>query len=155
MRRNTGPEGHRAPRRRPVVLPADACPSCGTLMRERRGRLRLPVNGEEIRVPDATHLSCPKCREVVLRWADARRLRERAVEIYRDTYRLLSADEIRAIRERLGFTQRALARLLRLGDNTISRWESGRNVQTAAMDVLLRLIRDLPGSVRYLRKHAA
>jgi hypothetical protein len=29
------------------------------------------------------------------------------------------------------------------------------NVQTAAMDILLRLIRDLPGSVSYLRKLAA
>jgi DNA-binding transcriptional regulator YiaG len=43
-------------------------------------------------------------------------------------------------------------RLLRLGGNTVSRWEAGRNVQSAAMDVLLRLIRDLPGSVEYLRR---
>jgi len=28
-------------------------------------------------------------------------------------------------------------------------------VQTAAMDILLRLIRDLPGSIDYLRAHAA
>jgi DNA-binding transcriptional regulator YiaG len=42
-----------------------------------------------------------------------------------------------------------------LGANTVSRWESGRNVQTAAMDILLRLIRDLPGSIEYLRGHAA
>jgi DNA-binding transcriptional regulator YiaG len=48
-----------------------------------------------------------------------------------------------------------LARLLHLGANTVSRWESGRNVQTAAMDVLIRLIRDLPGSMEYLRRHAA
>ncbi len=42
-----------------------------------------------------------------------------------------------------------------LGANTVSRWESGRNVQTAAMDMLLRLIRDLPGSIEYLRARAA
>jgi len=48
-----------------------------------------------------------------------------------------------------------LAHLLRLGANTVSRWESGRNVQTAAMDILLRMIRDLPGSIEYLREHAA
>jgi hypothetical protein len=33
----------------------------------------------------------------------------------------------------------------RLGANTVSRWESGRDVQTAAMAILLRRIRDLPG----------
>ena len=122
-------------------------------MVEKRGTLRLPVNGEEISVPSAPHLACPKCGEIVLRYRDSRRLGEDA--IYRKKHGLLSADEIRALRERLDLTQADLARLLRLGANTVSRWESGRNVQTAAMDILLRLIRDLPGSVEYLRSHAA
>ena len=60
-----------------------------------------------------------------------------------------------ALRERFGLTQADLARVLRLGANTVSRWESGRNVQTAAMDLLLRLIRDLPGSLEYVRAHSA
>lgn len=141
--------------RRGAVLRDDACPECGTPMREKKGKLKLPVNGEEITVPGATYLGCPKCHEVVLRFDDARRLRQRALEIYRGKYGLLSADEIRSIRERFGLTQAELARLLRLGGNTISRWEAGRNVQTAAMDMLLRMIRDLPGSLDYLKKHAA
>lgn len=124
-------------------------------MKERRGKLRLPVNGEEITVPEATHLICPRCHEVLLRSDDARKLRRGALEIYRAKYGLLSADDIRSIRERLDLTQAELAHLLRLGGNTISRWESARNVQTASMDMLLRMIRDLPGSLDYLRKHAA
>jgi putative zinc finger/helix-turn-helix YgiT family protein len=115
----------------------------------------MPVNGEKIAVSGVAHLSCPKCREVVLRYRDARRLGEDAVAIYRRKHGLLSADEIRSIRERFKMTQGELARLLRLGGNTVSRWESGRNVQSAAMDVLLLLIRDLPGSIEYLRRHAA
>ena len=137
------------------VRPDDACPGCGTEMSEKRSTLRLPVNGEEIAVPSAAHLSCPKCGEVVLRFQDARRLGEDAVAIYRKKHGLLSADEIRAIRERFDLTQAELGRLLRLGANTVSRWESGRNVQTSAMDMLLRLIRDLPGSIDYLRDNAA
>jgi putative zinc finger/helix-turn-helix YgiT family protein len=136
-------------------LPGDACPSCGTTMLEKRGTLRLPVNGEEIAVPSAAHLHCPKCGEVLLRFQDSKRLGEDAIAIYRRKHGLLSADEIRGIRERFGLTQGDLARLLRLGANTVSRWESGRNVQTGAMDILLRLIRDLPESIDYLRKHAA
>jgi len=124
-------------------------------MRERRGRLTFRVNGEDVVVAKTSHLRCSKCGEVVLRLDEARRLRERAFEIYRRKYDLLSADAIRALRERLGLTQAGLARLLRFGNNTISRWEAGRNVQTAAMDVLLCLIRDLPGSLAYLRRHAA
>ena len=124
-------------------------------MEQKRGKLKLPVNGEEIAVVDAAHLSCPGCHEVVLRFHEARRLGEDAVAIFRARHGLLSADEIRSLRKRHDLTQGELARLLHLGANTISRWESGRNVQSASMDILLRLIRDLPGSIDYLRDHAA
>jgi putative zinc finger/helix-turn-helix YgiT family protein len=144
-----------APRARQRPLAFDACPRCGTTMGDRRSVLKVPVNGEEVPVPSALHLRCPKCDEVVLRFSDARRLQEDAIAVYRKKHGLLSADEIRAIRERLGLTQSELARLLHLGANTISRWESGRNVQTEAMEMLLRLLRDLPGSLDYLRQHAA
>jgi putative zinc finger/helix-turn-helix YgiT family protein len=133
----------------------DACPLCGTRMRERKARLVFPVNGEKVAVSDALHLRCPKDGEIVLRLDDARHLRVRASALYREKYGLLSSDEIRSLRERLHLTQGALAKLLRLGANTISRWEAGRNVQTAAMDLFLRVIRDLPGSLQYLRKHTA
>lgn len=147
--------GGAAARRPASSLPDDACPACGTTVRERQGKLCLPVNGEEIAVPGSPHLECPRCGEVVLRLDDARRLREQALEIYRRKHGLLSASEIKSIRVRLGLTQGALARLLCLGPNTISRWESGRNAQTAAMDVLLHLIRDLPENLDYLRSRAA
>ena len=140
--------------RRGRALADDACPTCGTRMVARHSRLRLPVNGEEISVPSASHLRCPKCGEVVLRFLDSKRLGEDAIAIYRKKHGLLSADDIRAIRDHLRLSQADLASLLRLGANTVSRWESGRNVQTAAMDVLLRLVRDLPGSIAYLRDHA-
>jgi len=124
-------------------------------MLEKRGRQTLPVNGEEIAVPAAMHLRCPKCHEVVFRYQDARRLGEDAIAIYRRKHGLLSASEMRAIRERFDLTQAEFAGLLRLGGNTLSRWESGRNVQTEAMDTLLRLIRDVPGTIAYLRRQVA
>ena len=71
--------------------------------------------------------NCPKCGEVVLRFQDSKRLSEDAIAIDRKKQQLLSADEIRAIRDRFNLTQADLARLLRLGANTVSRWESGRN----------------------------
>jgi putative zinc finger/helix-turn-helix YgiT family protein len=123
------------------------------MMREARGRLSLPINGEDVDVPSIPHLKCPSCGEIVLRWDDAGQLEEGAFELYRQKYGLLSADEIRSLRERLDLKQAELAQLLRLGANTVSRWEAGRNVQTGAMDVLLRLVRDVPGSLDYLRAH--
>lgn len=137
-------------------MPADdACPSCGATMSRRRSALSWSVNGEKIRVPDIVHLRCPKCGETVLALDQIQALRLGAFQVYRRKHGLLSAGEIRSIREQHGLTQAELGRLLRLGANTVSRWEAGRNVQSAAMDVLLRLIRDLPGSLEYLRGHAA
>lgn len=144
------------PRRARAAVPADdACPSCGATTRRRRSALSWSVNGEKIRVPDIVHLRCPKCGETILALDQIQALRLGAFQVYRRKHGLLSASEIQAIREQHGLTQAELARLLRLGANTVSRWEAGRNVQSAAMDVLLRLIRDLPGSLDYLRGHAA
>jgi hypothetical protein len=42
--------------KRGATLRDEACPECGRAIRERKGRLKLPVNGEEIAVPDAPHL---------------------------------------------------------------------------------------------------
>ena len=136
-------------------LPWGSCPSCGTMMKETKGSLKLPVNGEEISVAESSHLRCPKCKEVVLRLDEARKLREKAYDLYREKYGLLSADEIRSLRERLDLTQGELSALLGLGQNTLSRWEAGRNIQSVAMDYLLRLVRDVPGTLDYLRKLAA
>ena len=158
MRKSTAVKTSRVsttPGKRGRLVPDNACPECGNPMRGKQASLKFQVNGEEITVPDSPHLSCPKCRKIVLPFDDARKLRQRALEIYRQKCGLLSADDIRSIRERFGLTQVELARLLRLGANTISRWEAARNVQTASLDMLLRMIRDLPGSLDYLRKNAA
>lgn len=124
-------------------------------MRPARRGLTWSVNGEKIHVPGIAYRRCPKCGETVVALEETEELRRQALQRYRQRHGLLSADEIRSVRAKFGLTQGELARLLRLGANTVSRWEAGRNVQTAAMDVLLRLIRDLPGSLEYLRQLAA
>lgn len=141
--------------RRVVVLPDDGCPTCGARMRPRTGTFRHPVNGEKMAVSNVSHLRCPRCGEMMFHIDQVGKIEEEAIAAYRAKHHLLSADEIRSIRQRHRLTQAQLARLLRLGSNTISRWEACRNVQTGAMDVLLRLIRDVPKSLDYLRKHAA
>lgn len=138
-----------------ALVAGDRCPTCGARMTPARGTVHFPVNGEEVAVAHVRHLRCTMCDEMVFSLAEARRLREDALDVYRRRYDLLTADEIRALRRRLRLTQGELARLLRLGASTISRWEAGRNVQTGAMDVLLRLLRDLPGSLAYLKNLAA
>src|SRR5665213_785948 len=64
---------------------------------------------------------------------------------------LLTPSDIRAIRDRLNLTQAEFARLTRLGEATICRWERGRLLQNPAMDRYLRLIASGEDNVRLLR----
>ncbi len=137
------------------VLADDACPSCGTIMRPSTADLSTVVNEEKVTVSGTAHLRCPACDEVLLVYESAKALQERGVDLYRQAHGLLGAEEIRALRQRLGLTQAQFAALLHLGLNTVSRWESGRNVQSGAMDLLLKIIRDVPGTLGYLKQQAA
>jgi putative zinc finger/helix-turn-helix YgiT family protein len=137
------------------ALPDDACPACGTTMKAASTAVPWMVNGEKVIVRDVPHSACASCGEVMFRYAEAKAAQRKAAEAYRESHALLSAKEIRALRQGRGLTQAEFAALLHLGLNTVSRWESGRNVQNAAMDVLLRIVRDVPPSFDYLKKLAA
>ncbi len=64
----------------------------------------------------------------------------RATAKVREEEGLLTPEQVRAIRHRLGLTQAEFERLLGVGTNVTSRWETGTVPQSAAMDSLLRLI---------------
>lgn len=133
----------------------DTCPSCGTAMKPTRRQARLAINGEQILVPDVAHLRCPHCGEGLFTLAQARLLFRSAQAIYRRKHRLLAAAEIGALRRELGLSAAALARALRVNKDLVSRWETERAVQSVAYDALLRVVRDVPGSLDYLRSRAA
>ncbi len=141
-------------RSRPKVH-ENACHACGTTMHPSTAVKPVQINGETMRVRGIPHLRCPTCGETLTRSQDLQTLWDRGAALYREQHGLLDAEDIRAIRTRHRLTQAQLAKLLGLGTNTLSRWEAGRNVQTAAMDVLLRLVRDVPGSLAYLKRHRA
>ena len=53
---------------------------------------------------------------------------------------VLTPQEIRGMRERLGLSRSALAKLTRIGEASLSRWESGIKIQTPGYDRYLRLL---------------
>jgi putative zinc finger/helix-turn-helix YgiT family protein len=105
-------------------------------------------------VPHIAHLHCGKCGEDLLDLDAVDQLLDGARAAYRVRHGLLPGADIRALRDQLGLTQDELAALLHLGPNMVARWEVGRKVQSAATDLLLRLLRDLPGTLAYLRCRA-
>ena len=72
------------------------------------------------------------------------------------TLGFLTTSEILDLREKsLRLTQEEFACMTGIGVATISRWERGRLVQNRAMDRYLRLLRDNPPSVRFLKGPSA
>lgn len=82
----------------------------------------------------------PDCRAILLD-TDANR---RITQAFRRAANLLEPEEIRRRREELGLTQAALAERLEVGPATVSRWETGAQIQQRSLDKLLRLFFDFP-----------
>jgi putative zinc finger/helix-turn-helix YgiT family protein len=65
---------------------------------------------------------------------------------------LLAPEEIRQGREKLELTQKQFANLLGVGEATVSRWETGAQIQQRAMDRFLRVCLASPAAVELLRR---
>jgi putative zinc finger/helix-turn-helix YgiT family protein len=71
--------------------------------------------------------------------------------VFRRAAGLLAPEEIRQGREKLGLTQKQFANLLGVGEATVSRWETGAQIQQCAMDRFLRVCLASPAAVKLLR----
>src|SRR5204862_6635557 len=65
-----------------------------------------------------------------------------SADAYRTKHRLLTTQELKQIRKRLGMTFHSFAKYLKVGVASPKRWEAGL-VQDQAMDELIRLKSDL------------
>ncbi len=102
----------------------------------------------EVTVPSLRTPRCqnPECREILLDTEANRRI----TQAFRRDANLLEPEEIRQRREELGLTQAALAERLEVGPATVSRLETGAQIQQRSLDKLLRLFFNLPEVRRFL-----
>jgi putative zinc finger/helix-turn-helix YgiT family protein len=98
-----------------------------------------------ITVPGLGVLECERCRARVLTDAAHQEL----ANALRTAAGLLHPIEIRSRREALGLSQRQLAQHLKVAEATVSRWETGGQIQERAMDLLLRGFFEVPEVRRY------
>jgi putative zinc finger/helix-turn-helix YgiT family protein len=105
----------------------------------------------DVRVPALEVPRCRHCGKLVM--VDSA---NRAVsDALREAAGLLTPAQIRKNREELGLTQKQLAAHLGVADATVSRWETGAQIQQRSLDRLLRLYFGAPGVRAALADEAA
>jgi putative zinc finger/helix-turn-helix YgiT family protein len=91
-------------------------------------------------LPALNVFRCELCGAIVLDNAADKKISD----ALRAAAGLLSPEDIRRGREKLGLTQKQLAHYLQVGEATLSRWETGAQIQQRAMDRLLRVYFQVP-----------
>jgi putative zinc finger/helix-turn-helix YgiT family protein len=86
-------------------------------------------------VPELHAPRCTKCGAVVL----DDQANDQIMDAFRRQVGLLMPEQIRRNREFLGLKQREFADRLGVGESTVSRWETGAQVQQKSLDKLMRI----------------
>jgi len=99
-----------------------------------------------VEIPALTVPQCAACQAISLDdEAD-----QQISAAFRRAAGLLAPEEIRQGREKLQLTQKQFANLLGVGEATVSRWETGAQIQQRALDRFLRVCLASPGAVELL-----
>lgn len=102
---------------------------------------------------EAVQLTCDvpayKCNQCGCEWTGAEAEDARQVTVCRHLGRL-TPDEVLKIREKSRLSQAEFSRITGFGEASLSRWETGAQVQNASSDRLLRLIQADPRNLHRL-----
>ncbi len=126
------------------------CPACGSVeVITRRERQRFPYGQGKGVVELEVLVPVRRCSACNFEYLD-----DSSDAIRHDALckhlGVLTPEDIRRLRDAYGLSRAEFARLTRLGEATLSRWETGVLVQNAANDEYLRLLR-YPDNVRRLQ----
>lgn len=104
-----------------------------------------------VTLPSLRRFRCRNCGEVDL----DDEANEQITQAFRRQAGLLSPDEIRQNRKKLGLTQEELAERLGIAEATLSRWENGWQIQQRSLDKFMRLFFELPEARQFLQPPAS
>ena len=121
------------------------CPACGhDAVRSARARVSIrfitPAGRSGVASAVVTTLTCERCG-CASESPESAAIRDDAI---RRELGLLTPGELRAARERLGWSRRELAEKTGLGSASLFRWEMGRTFQNRSSDLLLRAVLGIP-----------
>jgi HTH-type transcriptional regulator/antitoxin MqsA len=131
------------------------CAQCGKpgLTFRRRPEI-FTYKGATLKIDSYGVFACPTCGEEYLDHVLIQETEPQIRNWQRQVDGLLTTEEIKAIRKKIGVSQAEFSRILGGGPKSFAKYETGVVNQSAAMDQLLRLIRDVPGVWKNLKGQA-
>jgi len=130
----------------------DICPICQTGCLETTVKNKtFEYKGKSITIPNYKIYYCSVCEDGIVDNKTLKETEKILTDFRRKVDGLLTSDEIKAIREKYGLTQKEFAELLDVGEKTFTRYENGQVTQSRAMDILLRYLNDDPSVIEKLK----
>ncbi len=129
------------------------CTVCGTgTAKKVKKRFQAKYNKESVEVSGVEMFHCGHCGEDFMTPGQSRAFAIAVKNEVRKRFGLLSPKEIVSIRKKLNLTQEQLEQLLGQGHKVVTRWESGKVVQTNTADLVLRFLDHTPDLLAFLMK---
>lgn len=119
-----------------------SCPECGNALVKTTSPLEEEYKGVKLTIDGISRLECEVCGEYIISAEECDKLEEQLQRKYRETMGLLQPEEIVELRKKRGWTQKELEQVLGVTSPSVSRWETGRVVQSKVCDNLMRCLRD-------------
>ncbi len=121
---------------------------CGKCRQQTVERAAFPYSAElqydgrtySVEVPELHAPRCTNCGAMIL----DDQANDQITDVLRRQLGLLTPGQIRNNRESLGLKQRDFATLLGVGESTVSRWETGSQIQQRSLDKLMRIYFAIP-----------
>ncbi len=128
------------------------CPICGNDLQKKIGTERFEYKGKEIFIPDYVAYECSDCGEAIVDPETLKKSGKMLKEFQRQVDGLLTGQQIKTIRKKLGLTQEQMAEIVGGGLKSFARYESGKICQSKGMDNLLRILDAYPEMLNVIRK---
>lgn len=134
-------------------MKARKCPICGAGgLKKTVGTETFEYKGQEISIPDYMTYVCPGCQEAIVDPETLKKSGKLLKDFQRKVDGLLTGQQIKEIRNKLGLTQEQMAEIVGGGLKSFARYESGQVCQSKGMDNLLRILDAYPEMLNVIRK---
>ena len=137
-------------------MKAQKCPICGagSLKKEVKTET-FTYKGESKDIPNYITWSCAECGEAILDNESLKASGKMLKDFQREVDGLLTGQQIKNVRTKLGLTQTQLAHIIGGGLKSVARYEAGQVSQSKGMDNLLRILDAYPYTLSVIRKNDA